>query len=177
MRNLHMLVLVFLSTLKLLPLKLFSSSVKLRFPIIVEGKVRVEADKNSQINVGCRVSIFNGTKIKSFKGGKIVIADRVFINQNCYIVSADEIRIGTGTSIGPNVVIVDHDHDVKSIGNYKSSKIIIGNNVWIGANAIILRGVTIGDNSVIAAGSIVTKSVSSSVIYLNQINGIQRGIK
>ena len=77
------------------------------------------------------------------------------------------------------MVIYDHDHDFKVHGGkkmekYKTSPIKIGNNVWIGANVIILRGVTIGDNSVIAAGTIVRENVRENVIYHSKIENSQK---
>lgn len=70
------------------------------------------------------------------------------------------ITIGNDVMFSPNVQIYDHDHDFRvaegvKAGKYKTEPIIIGNNVWIGANTIILRGTVIGDNTVIAAGCVI----------------------
>ena len=83
-----------------------------------------------------------------------------------------EIKIGNDVQFSPNVLIYDHDHDYKAEGGVKSMKYIetpvsIGNNVWIGANTVILRGASIGDNAVIAAGSIVKGTVPSNCLFLN----------
>ena len=72
----------------------------------------------------------------------------------------ERIEIGSGTTIGPNVCIYDHDHNIKQ-GEDITAPGRIENDVWIGAGCIILKGVTIGKNSVIAAGAVVTTDVPS----------------
>ena len=76
------------------------------------------------------------------------------------------ITIGDGAFIGHNVVIatLNHDFDPKERSTTHPSKVVIGKNVWIGANATVVPGVTIGDNSIIAAGAVVTKDVPPNVI-------------
>ena len=96
-------------------------------------------------------------------GGEINIGKYVFLNQNVSITSRKNIIIGNHTTIGNNVVIVDHDHN-KYVDGYIEKAIKIGNSVWIGANCTILKGVTIGDNSIIAAGSVVVYDVPANVI-------------
>lgn len=85
--------------------------------------------------------------------------------------------------LSPNVQIYDHDHDFRvksgiSEGMYKTAPVEIGNNVWIGANTIILRGTKIGDNCVIGAGSIVKGNVLSNSVFLqkkeNMVKEIER---
>lgn len=78
------------------------------------------------------------------------------------IVAHESITIEGNVTIGPGTVIYDHDHDGK--GGYTTKPVHIGKNVWIGAGCIILRGVTIGDNSVIATGTLVTKDVPANVL-------------
>ena len=71
--------------------------------------------------------------------------------------------IGENVAIAPEVIIRDSD-DHQIVGSKKTSPINIGNHVWIGTRAMILKGVSIGDNSVIAAGSIVTHDVPSNCL-------------
>ena len=83
------------------------------------------------------------------------------------------IKIGNYVQMGNNVVIVDHNHDFRNpqTGQYTYAPITIGNNVWIGANAIILQGTTIGDGAVIGAGSIVSGSVSERTVFYQKREG------
>ena len=104
------------------------------------------------------------------ENSKIVISDDVWINNNFMIASEGEgIEIGEKTLIGLNVEIADSDfHDLhpqrRMSGVPKTAKVIIGKNVFIGSNVKILKGVNIGDNTVIAHSSVVTKSIPKNVI-------------
>lgn len=94
----------------------------------------------------------------------IRVGDKCFINRNCLIAAHEKIDIGNDVTIGPGTYIYDHDHDGKD--GYITKPVKIGNNVWIGAGCIILKGVMIGDNAVIAAGAVVTKNVDAdTTIY------------
>lgn len=96
-------------------------------------------------------------------GYNIHLGSGVFLNFNCIILDVVEVRIGDGTQIGPGVQILtaDHPRDAaqRATGVEWGSPIHIGRNVWIGAGALILPGVTIGDDALIGAGSVVTRDV------------------
>ena len=99
----------------------------------------------------------------------IHLGKNVAINRNCTFLAHGDISVGENTMIGPNVTIltVDHDYRVEGIETHtahKISPVVIGRNVWIGANAVILPGVTIGDSAVVAAGSVVTADVAENSI-------------
>ena len=87
------------------------------------------------------------------------------------VICRESISIGDGTTIGPHTCIYDHDHGREEGALYKTAPVTIRKNVWIGAGCIILKGVTIGDNSIIAAGSIVTKDVPADTIFLQKRRG------
>ena len=114
--------------------------------------------KNGTISFGRGFGVKKNTKI-SANGGKIIIGKGVNFNHNCMCISHESIIIGDNSSFGPNVCIYDHDHDFDSNGKikgkFKSSEIVIEENVWIGANTTILRGTHIGKNSIIGAGSVI----------------------
>lgn len=94
-------------------------------------------------------------------GKNITIGKDVFINSGCHFQDQGGITIKDGTFIGHNVVIATINHDLDPSMNRKNhySSVIIEKNVWIGSNATILPGVTIGEWAVIAAGAVVTKNV------------------
>jgi maltose O-acetyltransferase len=96
-------------------------------------------------------------------GYNIYLGDNVFLNFNCVILDVASVGIGAGTQIGPAVQIYTADHPRDPVerrtGLEFGRPITIGRNVWIGGCAIILPGVTIGDDAVIGAGSVVTRDV------------------
>lgn len=98
--------------------------------------------------------------------GTLTIGEKCFLNSGCSITCMDEVTIGKGCQIANHVVIVDHDHDYKKgWGAFVSKPVTIGENVWIGANCVILKGTKIGDRSVIAAGSVVSGEIPSNTLF------------
>ncbi|SDN93088.1 sugar O-acetyltransferase [Bacillus sp. OK048] len=99
-------------------------------------------------------------------GKNITVGKNVFINSGCRFQDQGGITIGDGVLIGHNVVLATLNHDInpKNRSTMHPAPIVIGKNVWIGANATVLPGVTIGNGSIIAAGAVVTKDVPANVI-------------
>lgn len=99
-------------------------------------------------------------------GRNIHIGKNVFINSGCRFQDHGGIMIGDGVFIGHNVVLatLNHDVDPQKRSSMHPAPIKIGENVWFGANATVVPGVTIGDGAIIAAGSVVTKDVPADVM-------------
>jgi acetyltransferase-like isoleucine patch superfamily enzyme len=99
-------------------------------------------------------------------GKNISIGKNVFFNTGCSFQDRGGITIGDGTMIGMNVTIatLNHGLSLDTRNTTYPSPVNIGDNVWIGSNATILPGVTIGDNSVVAAGAVVTKDVPENTV-------------
>ena len=99
-------------------------------------------------------------------GKDLMIGKHVFLNSGCKFQDQGGITIGDGTQIGHNVVLatLNHDLDPAHREDVIPAPIHIGRNVWIGANAVILPGVAIGDGAVIAAGAVVTKDVPENTV-------------
>lgn len=99
-------------------------------------------------------------------GKNIAIGKDVFINSGCHFQDQGGIEIGDGALIGHNVVLATINHDLNPKENRKNhyAPIKIGSHVWIGSNATILPGVTIGDYAVVAAGAVVTRDVPAMTV-------------
>jgi maltose O-acetyltransferase len=100
-------------------------------------------------------------------GYNIGIGPDVFLNFNCVILDVVAVTIGAGTQIGPAVQIYSADHPrdpaIRKTGAEFGRPVSIGKNVWIGGGAIILPGITIGDDAVIGAGSVVARNVPQGI--------------
>lgn len=115
--------------------------------------------------VGKNVKIKSGISIEPIGSCRnFYIGDNSFINAGCRIGCRSTVKIGTGCSIGPGVYFetVNHNHENGQWSTISYS-IDVGNEVWIGARAIITPDVKIGNGAIIAAGSVVTKDVPSGV--------------
>ena len=99
-------------------------------------------------------------------GKNITIGKDVFINSGCHFQDQGGIEIGDGVLIGHNVVLATINHDLNPKENRKNhyAPIKIGAHVWIGSNATILPGVTIGDWAVVAAGAVVARDVPAMTV-------------
>ena len=99
-------------------------------------------------------------------GRNIKLGRNVFINSGCCFQDQGGIELGDGCMIGHQVVIATLNHDLmpERRASMIPAKVTLGRNVWVGAHATILPGVTIGDNSVVAAGAVVTKDVPANCV-------------
>lgn len=103
-------------------------------------------------------------------GYNISLGRGVFLNFNCVLLDVTSIEIGNQTQIGPAVQIYAADHprspEARRVNLESGRPVRIGANVWIGGGAIILPGITIGDDAIIGAGSVVTRDVPSGSIVV-----------
>ncbi len=101
-------------------------------------------------------------------GKNISIGNDVYINFGCVILDCGQVRIGSGTLIGPNVGLFSGNHTTdageRAAGGLIPKPITIGNRVWICGNVSVVPGVSIGDDTIIGAGSVVTHDIPSGVI-------------
>lgn len=108
---------------------------------------------------------YSGIRIEIGEKGHLKIGNGTYINRNSLIVCEKEIVIGQDCKIAWDVIIMDSDlHPINS-NPVISKPVHIGDEVWIGCRAIILKGVTIGRGAVIAAGSVVTKNIPARTIW------------
>ena len=103
-------------------------------------------------------------------GNNIVLGKNVFINSNCYFMDGAKITVGDNVFIGPSCgfYTANHplDYQTRNQGIEQALPILIGNNVWLGGNVIVLPGVEIGDGCVIGAGSVVNKDIEVNSIAI-----------
>ena len=125
------------------------------------------------MGAGSRVMApLSGVRFHEVKIGKNVI-----VMNGCLMMAAGGITIGDETQIAANVQLISNNHDLEDRNVITCKPIIIGKNVWIGAGSTILPGVSIGDNSVVGAASVVTKDVPPDTIVAGNPAKIIREIK
>lgn len=127
-----------------------------------------------QVKIGKFCIIEKGTYFKYdgvwVGGPRICIGDYSFIGSCCEFNIRNSIIIGDNSLIASGCKFIDHDHGI-SLGKLinsqigQESAIVIGGGAWLGCNVIVLKGVHIGSGSVVAAGSVVTKSIPSNEIW------------
>lgn len=144
----------------------------------INSNFKIAMKKNCKLTIGKNLRCRYNISFRIYNKGTVKIGNNCFFNDGCSINCQKHIQIGNNTICGQNVMFFDHDHDYKNnISDFKTDDIIIGNNVWIGANCIILKGTIIGDNTVIAAGSVVKGKISNNVLLYQERNTHTKIIK
>ena len=124
----------------------------------------IELYENSEINVDHTFFIHSGCDVMVFKNAKLNLGSG-YINRYAKIRCYSAITIGNDVAISENVSIWDSDaHTIKGKEHFATQTVVIGNHVWIGANVTILKGVTIGNDAIIASGSVVTKDIPAKCL-------------
>jgi acetyltransferase-like isoleucine patch superfamily enzyme len=138
-------------------------------PFFLGRDLELKVEPRGQIRFGRFVWIGDGTKIRCHEG-VVEIGAKTVMGQECTISAYQHVRIGEQCVIADRAMFIDFDHGVVEIerpirlqGIYKRD-VEVGNNVWIGYGACILRGVSIGDNSVIGTNTVVTKDVPANAV-------------
>jgi acetyltransferase-like isoleucine patch superfamily enzyme len=127
-------------------------------------ETRLSVAKNASLVVNDYFTVYYGSDIRIYPNATLSL-NGGFCNNGVRIICGKKITIGKNCAIAPEVIIRDMDEHQILFSEHKISKeIIIGDHVWIGTRAIILKGVTIGDGAVIAAGAVVTKDIPSKCV-------------
>jgi acetyltransferase-like isoleucine patch superfamily enzyme/coenzyme F420-reducing hydrogenase beta subunit len=145
----------------------------------METRLSIEGNGAMTIERGSIVVYF-GTEIQIFDGGKLTFSGDATINQGVEIICMDNIIIGDDVIIARDAVIRDNDggHEILSPGYKRTAPVTIGNHVWIGHGAMIMKGVSIGDGAVIGAGAWVTRDVKPNTLVLGDpARAVQKDIK
>jgi acetyltransferase-like isoleucine patch superfamily enzyme len=138
-------------------------------PFFLGRGLELKIEPRGEIRFGRFVWIGDGTKIRCHEG-VVEIGDKTVMGQECTISAYQRVRIGNECVIADRAMFIDFDHGMVEVerpirlqGIYKRD-VEVGNNVWIGYGACILRGVSVGDNSVIGTNSVVTKDVPANAV-------------
>lgn len=119
--------------------------------------------KGAEVHVGSGVMLERGVRLSLGDNARIYIGDNTYLGDGTCVLAVKEVRIGAGCAISWHVVIMDtSSHPVGFEGEKLETKIapvIVGDHVWIGSRAVILKGVEVGDGAIIANNSVVTKNV------------------
>jgi maltose O-acetyltransferase len=122
-------------------------------------------------------------------GAQIVIGANTFVNANCVMLDSAAIRIGANALLGPGVQLLTASHPLRAADRLpprwdptsgqaryrtRAAPIVIGDNVWVGAGALVMPGVTIGDDTTIGAASLVTRDIPRGVLAFGQPCRVQR---
>ncbi|HET8672324.1 MAG TPA: acyltransferase [Thermoleophilaceae bacterium] len=132
-------------------------------------RVTLQIGKTARVELGRWSWLGHGTKIRCHEG-VVSIGAKTVLGQECTISAFQHVSIGRECVIADRVMLIDFDHGMVEVerpirvqGIYKRDT-RIGNNVWIGYGACILRGVTVGDNAVIGTSAVVTKDVPPNAV-------------
>jgi len=138
-------------------------------PVFFGGGLELQISPRGQIGFGRFVWLGHGTKIRCHEG-RVEIGAKTVLGQECTISAYRRVRIGEQCVIADRAMFIDFDHGVVEVerpirkqGIYMR-EVEVGSNVWIGYGACILRGVRVGDNSIVGTNSVVTKDVPANAV-------------
>ncbi|MDX6607370.1 MAG: hypothetical protein QOD14_1910 [Solirubrobacterales bacterium] len=132
-------------------------------PFFIGPRSTFDVDRNARVTVGRRLTL-----VRDFDGrfkGELVIGDDVWFSPGCTLAVHESVSIGSHCVFAEYVSIHDNNHAGGGLEEplagrgFDTAPVIIGRNVWVGAKATILMGVTIGDNAIVGANSVVTRDV------------------
>lgn len=143
-------------------------SLRIRLGAIARGSIispaaLVNVETGASIRIGCGVRVRPDAIINVVENGVLTVEEGAWIGPGTVIYCAERITIGAHSRIAHYVSIIDHDYGFRDRNMFDATRtkapIEIGREVWLGASAIIMKGTQIGEGSVVAAGTVVTKAI------------------
>lgn len=155
------------------------SSVHKSFRLGNRNHLDISPDARFQIAEGVAINESNNIAVK--KGGQLIIGKDTYITR-ATIAVLERVEIGENCILGEGLKIFDHNHKYTlepfsvSKTEFKTAPIKLGDNVWTGANCIILKGVTIGDNVILGAGCVIHKDVPANTVVITKFDQIHKSL-
>jgi len=150
-------------------LSTYGRRLKLDGLAFIGPRVVLQIGKQGHVELGRWSWLGHGTKVRCHEG-VVSIGAKTVLGQECTISAYQQVSIGRECVIADRVMLIDFDHGVVEVdrpvrlqGIYKRD-VRVGNNVWIGYGACILRGVTVGDNAIVGTNAVVTKDVPANAV-------------
>jgi acetyltransferase-like isoleucine patch superfamily enzyme len=147
----------------------FRSRLKTEGVCFICPQVRLEIGRGATLRVGRWAWIGHGSKIRVHEG-EVSIGAKTVMGQDCTISAYQHVSIGRECIIADRVMLIDFDHGVTEVerpirlqGIYKRD-VHVGHNVWMGFGSCVLRGVTIGENSIVGTSAVCTKDVPANAV-------------
>ena len=157
-----------LGRLALLKLR-FGKRLQTDGPCFICPGVKLEIGKQARLRIGRWAWIGHGSKIRAHEG-EVSIGSKTVMGQECTISSFQRVAIGRECILADRVMLIDFDHGVVEVerpirlqGIYKRD-VRVGHNVWMGYGACVLRGVSIGENSIVGTSAVVTGDVPANAV-------------
>ena len=151
--------------------------------VSLEPLCRLYIEPGSRVEFGNWAYFKKGTDVEAYDGAAIKIGSNFFVNKNSSILARSGITIGDNCVFAAEVMIYDHNFRRDQPGvpfvnqGFDSKKIVIGNNVWLGARVFVGPGVTIGDNVIVGTGTLVKKDVPSNTIVYSKSDLVFRELR
>jgi len=144
---------------------------QLRGRFVATGRAcEISIDRSATVSIGSRVRFQRFSTLHIHERAELSVGDGVSFSPGCTVCVHERVEIGPGSTFGEGVSIHDEDHVHEPFGvplserGFMTAPVIIGRNVWVGAKATILKGVTIGDDAVIGAGAVVTRHIPARAV-------------
>ncbi len=136
----------------------------------LQGGAGFSYARGAKIRIGDNVRLADHAHVFVAEGAELEIEDGVFIGRGTVVAASRRVHLGSGSQIAHYVTVIDSDHRFSAADKRLaesggvSAAIEIGRDVWIGANAVLLKGVTVGRGAVVGAGAVVTKAVPARTV-------------